>query len=170
LIFILASSQVCAWIAQYPADPRGSAGFFGYDLIIVDRAAAARSATATGRDGAAAATTTTVGKAGADVGFDLHFGFLSCFALDCAVSGRPGGRPNSFAYGLGVNRASAATGVAAAASAAAATVDGAAATVAKAGANVGLDLHFGFLPRFAHDALYSAALMAVESRWPDRPG
>src|SRR5215218_390408 len=74
LIFILASSHVVRFIAQYPAGPKGPAESFSYGLVGVDGAATAAGATAA--TGAAAATgvaAATIGdEAGANIGPDFH--------------------------------------------------------------------------------------------------
>ena len=80
-------SWVLRLSARYPAGPEGPAETFSYGLERVGGGAAAA-----GRRGA----TRRSDKASADVGLDFHVSFLSSFALHCAVSGRPGSRPNLF--------------------------------------------------------------------------
>ena len=133
LIFILASSHGLRLIAQYPAGPVGRPNSLAYGSESVGGAAAA-TGSATAGDGT-----------GANFRLDLHFGFLSWFARDCAVSGRPRGPAEFFYLRLvSVDGGAAATGRATATGAAAATVIGAAATVGDgaATAKVRLDLHF----------------------------
>jgi hypothetical protein len=130
---------------------------------VVGGAAATGRAAATGGSRASAATGARR-DAGADVGFDFHFGFLSCLRVIAQYPAGPRGRPNPLAYLVGVDGAAAATGRTAATSAAAATVIGAAATIgAKAAANIGLDLHFSFLFMFCAIAQYPSALGPSES-------
>jgi hypothetical protein len=129
--------SVLRLMRSHPAGPPGPAETF-LRLKGVDLAAAAA-----GHGSATAAATRRSDDASANVGPDLHGSFLSCFALDCAVSADPrAGR--TLSYGLeSVGSAAAATGRTAATGHRSAAIDGADLVIdsAKSGATSGPDFH-----------------------------
>lgn len=78
-------------VSDRPLNDRSKLFFYalaGIELIIIDRrAGAAGLRRAAIRRRSATIAGPGCDDAGADVGFDLHDGFLSCFALDCAIFG-----------------------------------------------------------------------------------